>query len=119
MPKAVTLDNVDVDIGVNHGDAMHEDATRKKDKTLMPSKGKSPEVDTPVPSALNEICSLKLGGTVAKFVPASEFCKPNLQYIKNMKEIELMVLDYAMCKETMDPRYGYNCIFIFLILAFL
>ncbi|XP_057541428.1 uncharacterized protein LOC130820177 isoform X1 [Amaranthus tricolor] len=69
----------------------------------MPSKGKSPEVDTPVPSALKEICSLDSGGTVEKFVPAIEFCKTNLQYIKNLKEVELMVLDYAMCKETINP----------------
>ena len=62
----------------------------------MPSKGKSPEVYTPVPSALKEICSLDSGGTVEKFVPAIEFCKTNLQYIKNLKEVELMVLDYAM-----------------------
>ena len=77
----------------------------EKDKTPETCKRKSAEFDTPVPSTLNEICSLDLGSVVAKFVPASEFCKSNLQYIKKMKEMELIVLDYAMCKETMDPMF--------------
>ena len=91
---------------------MQEDETREKDMTPMPCKGKCHEVETSMPLALKEILSLDLGSTVAKFVPASEFCNTNLPFLKNLKEIELMVLIYVMCKETMDPRYGFNGTFI-------
>ena len=52
---------------------------------------------------------------MVRFVPAREFCKTNLQYIKNMKEIELTILDYAMFKKSMDPIF----LFLFCVRSFI
>ena len=51
-----------------------------------------------IPSALKEICTLNLGSVLKSFIPASEFVSMNMQYLRNMKEVELMVVDYVMCK---------------------
>ena len=90
-------------MGVQQGDAVQEDKTREKDITPMPSKVKCHKVETLVSSALIEICSLDLGSNVAKFFPASEFRKTNLPFLINLKEVELLVLNYATYKETIDP----------------
>lgn len=86
----------------------------EKDNTPFPSREMGVETDTPVPSALKEICSLNLGGAMTKFVPAVNFLT-NLQHIKNMKAMKLTILDYAMCKEITDPTYVF---FIFCALCY-
>ena len=61
-----------------------------------------PTIETPIPTALKELCDLGLGKVVPNFLPAFEFVTTNMQYLRGMKELELKVLDYSMLKETMD-----------------
>ena len=61
--------------------------------------------ETPIPSALKELCSLDLGKSIPNFFPASTFVATNLKYLRSLKGLEMKVLDYAMTKETMDPAY--------------
>jgi hypothetical protein len=72
--------------------------------TSTPTLNK-PVAETPIPSALKELCSLDLGKTIPDFFPASAFVATNLKYLRSLKGLEMKVLDYAMTKETMDPAY--------------
>jgi hypothetical protein len=72
--------------------------------TSTPTLNK-PVAETPIPSALKELCSLDLGKSIPDFFPASAFVSTNLKYLRSLKGLEMKVLDYAMTKETMDPAY--------------
>lgn len=76
----------DVEVRVDHGGVIQAEVMMEKDgmqfvdesekaRIPMTSKGKSVEIDTPVPLDLKEICSLDLGGVVLKFVPLANFVK--------------------------------------------